>query len=67
MKGKHIFHILYEYQLNIYLTVDSVDCAIFAKLISFKIIETQCNRVFIFFHEIFRINVELNFDLQFWS
>ena len=24
MKGKPVFHILYEYQLNVYLTVDSV-------------------------------------------
>ena len=30
-----------------------------------KIIEL--NRVSIFFHKIFRINVELNFNLKFWS
>ena len=39
--------------------------AIFAKLISLKTIEL--NRVSIFFHEIFRINVELPDDLKFWS
>ena len=39
--------------------------AIFAKLISFKTIEL--NRVSIFLHEIFRINVELHFDLKFWD
>ena len=38
--------------------------AIFAKLISLKTIEL--NRVSIFFHEIFRINVESHFDLTFW-
>ena len=27
----------------------------------------EFNRVSIFFHEIFRINVELNFDLKFWN
>ena len=39
--------------------------AIFAKLISLKTIEL--NRVSIFFHEIFRINVESPDDLKFWS
>ena len=39
--------------------------AIFKQLTQLKIIEL--NRVSIFFHEIFRINVELNFDLKFWS
>ena len=37
----------------------------FAKLISLKTIEL--NRVSIFFHEIFRINIELPDDLKFWS
>ena len=37
--------------------------AIFKQLTSFKIIEL--NRFTIFLHEIFRINVELNFDLSF--
>ena len=40
-------------------------CQITAKLISLKIIEL--NRVSIFFHEIFRINVELPDDLKSWS
>ena len=52
------------YQLNIYLNVDAV-FAILEQLISFKIIEL--NRVLIFFHGFFRINVELNFDFKFWS
>ena len=39
---------------------------IFAKFISFKT-KLELNRVSIFFHEIFRINVELDFDLKFWS
>ena len=39
--------------------------AIFKQLTSFKIIEF--NRVSIIFHVIFRINVELNFDLKFSS
>ena len=39
--------------------------AIFAKLISFKTIDL--NMVSIFFHEIFRINVDLHFDFKFWS
>ena len=39
--------------------------AILAKLISLKTIEL--NRVSIFFHEIFIINVELHDDLKFWS
>ena len=56
MKGKPKLHILYDYQLNIYLTVDSVfkysqkmnniaisQFAIFAKLTSLKTIEL--NRV----------------------
>ena len=38
---------------------------IFKQLISFKIIEL--NRVSILFHEISRMNEELNFDLKFWS
>ena len=38
---------------------------IFKQLISFKTI--KLDRVSIFFHEIFKINVELNFDLKFWS
>ena len=41
--------------------------AISAQLISFKIKTTKLNRVSIFFHEISRINVELNFDLKFRS
>ena len=76
MKVKPKLHILYDYQLNIYLTVDSVfnnrkkwtklpisQFAIFAKLTSLKTIEL--NRVSILFHEIFRINVELPHDLKF--
>ena len=61
MKSKPKLHILYTYQLNIYLTVDFVVkksqkmnkidhisvCDIFKQLISFKIIEL--NRVTIFF------------------
>ena len=39
--------------------------AIFKQLTSLKIIEL--NRVSIFFHKIFRINVGLNFDLKFLS
>ena len=35
------------------------------QLTSFKIIELD--RVSLFFHEIFRINVELNLDFEFWS
>ena len=38
---------------------------IFKQSTSFKIVEL--NRASIFFHEIFRINVELNFDLKSWS
>ena len=45
MKGKPIFYILYQYKLNIYLTVVSV--AIVTQLISFKTIEL--NKVSIFF------------------
>ena len=78
MKGKPKLLILYEYQLYIYLTVDYVtklsqkltkstisQFAIFKQLTLLKIIEL--NSVTIFFHEIFRINVELNFDLKFSS
>ena len=78
MKCKSKLHILYAYQPNTYLTVDSVvklsekctqspisQFAISKQLHLFKIIEL--NRVSIFFHEIFRINVELNFDLKFSS
>ena len=76
MKGKPKLHILYDYQLNIYLTVNSVfkysqkrtkspisQFAIFAKVTSLKTIEL--NRVSIFFHEIFRINVKSPHDLKF--
>ena len=77
MKGKPKLHILYDYQLNIYITVDSVfkysqkmnkiaaisQFAIFAKVTSLKTIEL--NRVSIFFHEIFRINVKSPHDLKF--
>ena len=77
MKGKPKLNILYDYQLNIYLTVDSVfkksqkmnkspmisQFAIFSKLTSLKTIEL--NRVSIFLHEIFRINVESPHDLKF--
>ena len=40
-----------------------ISVSIFKKLTSFKIIEL--NRVSIFLYEIYRINVELNFDLKF--
>ena len=75
MKGKPILHTLYKYQLNIYLTVDSVvklsqkmnkivliSVRDITQLILFKTIELK--RVSIFFHEFLRINVELNLDLK---
>ena len=67
MKSKLKLQILYDYQLNIYITVDSafkykiIACisqfAIFTKLISLK--TKELNRVSIFVHEFFIINVEL--------
>ena len=44
---------------------ESSQLAIFKQLTSLKTIEL--NKVSIYFHDIFRINVELNFDLKFSS
>ena len=71
MKGKSKLHILYQYQLNTYLLVDSVvnNRKKIKKIVNISVCNIQTiafvqNRVSIFFHE---INVELNFDLKFWS
>ena len=80
MKGKPKLHILYDYQLNIYLTVDSVFkySQKMNKIAHISVRDIcksdfaqnnttiELNRVSIFFHEIFRINVKSPHDLKFY-
>ena len=64
MKGKPKLHLLYDYQLNIYLTVDSVfKYSQKMNKIAHISVRDICKSDFA--HKIFRINVKSPHDLKF--